>query len=266
MQFLAEEKKMTKALYFDCFSGISGDMTLGALLDLGLSLDELRRELAKLNLSGWKIAARQEMRGYISGTRALVDAPEQHHHRHLADIRLIIESSTLSERVKAQSMHIFRLLADAEAKVHGLSPDEVHFHEVGALDAIIDIVGTAIGLELLEIDEVFASPLPLGSGWIQAAHGWLPLPAPATLNLLAEAGAPTVPDTLRTELVTPTGAAILAALATFERPPLRLQGVGYGLGMRDLERPNVLRVWLGERLAPEGEERPEEHHHHHYHR
>ncbi len=234
------------AIYFDCFSGISGDMALGALLDAGLPLDALRAELAKLNVDGWSIRAERGMRGYLAGTRARVHAPEQPTHRHLADVRAIVESSVLAPEVKGRAIQIFTLLAVAEGQVHGVPAEAVHFHEVGALDAIVDIVGVVAGLALLGIAEVYASPLPLGSGWVRAAHGLLPIPAPAVLNLLAAAGAPTLPDETPAELVTPTGAALLAGLATFRRPPMRLARVGYGLGMRELERPNALRVWLGE--------------------
>jgi uncharacterized protein (TIGR00299 family) protein len=236
---------MPRIMYFDCFSGISGDMALGALLDAGLALDDLRAELAKLNVEGWRIDAERGMRGYLSGTRALVHAPEQPTHRHLSDVRAIIEESSLAPRVKQQSLEVFTRLAEAEGRVHGMPPDQVHFHEVGALDAIVDIVGVVAGLHLLGVEQVYASALPLGSGWVRAAHGMLPVPAPAVLNLLAAAGAPTMPDETPFELVTPTGAALLAALATFRRPAMRLERVGYGLGGRDLERPNALRVWLG---------------------
>ena len=236
---------MATVIYFDCFSGISGDMALGALLDAGLALDALRSELAKLNLTGWSVEAGRETRGYLAGTRARVHAPEQPTHRHLADVRAIIEASTLAPEVKARSLRIFTLLAEAEGQVHGVGADAVHFHEVGALDAIIEIVGVVAGLALLGIAEVYASPLPLGSGWVHAAHGPLPVPAPAVLNLLAAAGAPTLPDDTPAELVTPTGAALLAGLARFRRPPMRLQRVGYGLGARELDRPNALRVWIG---------------------
>ena len=236
---------MPNAIYFDCFSGISGDMSLGALLDAGLSLEELRRELSKLPVEGWEIRAERGMRGYLAGTRALVHAPEQPVHRHLADVQAIIDGSTLAPEIKTQSLHIFTLLAKAEAQVHGVDIQEVHFHEVGALDAIVDIVGVVIGLHLLGIEQVYASPLPLGSGWVRAAHGQLPIPAPAVLNLLAAAAAPTVADETPAELVTPTGAALLAGLAIFRRPPLRVAQVGYGLGKRELDRPNALRVWLG---------------------
>lgn len=236
---------MPTVIYFDCFSGISGDMALGALLDAGLLLEDLRHELGKLPVTGWELQAERGMRGYLAGIRALVHAPEQPVHRHLADVRTIIESSSLASEIKTQSLHIFTLLAQAEAKVHGVGIDEVHFHEVGALDAIVDIVGVVIGLHLLGVEQVYASPLPLGSGWVQAAHGQLPIPAPAVMNLLAAVAAPTIADETSAELVTPTGAAILAGLATFRRPPLHVTHVGYGLGKRELDRPNALRVWLG---------------------
>jgi uncharacterized protein (TIGR00299 family) protein len=237
---------MAQAIYFDCFSGISGDMTLGALLDLGLSLTDLCTELAKLSLPEWEITCKREMRSYLAGTYARVQVPKQTQHRHLADIQAIIGASSLSERIKEQSLRAFTLLAEAEGLVHGISANEVHFHEVGALDAIVDIVGAVTGLELLGIEQVFASALPLGTGWVHAAHGWLPVPAPAVLYLLAQVHAPILPDETPSELVTPTGAALLAAFATFQRPTMRLQRVGYGLGTRVLERPNALRAWLGE--------------------
>jgi hypothetical protein len=234
------------AIYFDCFSGISGDMALGALLDAGLELDALRAELDKLQVPGWELAAERGTRGFISGTRALVHAPEQETHRHLSDVWAIVEGSSLAPAVKERSTRVFTMLAEAEGRVHGIPAEQVHFHEVGALDAIVDVVGVVAGLALLGIEQVYSSPLPLGSGWVQAAHGWIPVPAPATVALLAAAGAPLVPDSTPFELVTPTGAALLAALAEFRRPPMRLTGVGYGLGKRELERPNALRVMLGE--------------------
>jgi uncharacterized protein (TIGR00299 family) protein len=236
---------LTNVIYFDCFSGISGDMALGALLDAGLALDALRAELGKLNLSGWSIDAERGVRRFIAGTRALVHAPEQPTHRHLADVRAIIESSALDPLIQRRSLAVFTLLAEAEGQVHGIAPEQVYFHEVGALDAIVDIVGVVAGLHLLDITDIYASPLPLGAGWVRAAHGQLPLPAPAVLALLAGVGAPTLPDDTLFEVVTPTGAALLAGLASFRRPPMRLSRVGYGLGKRDLERPNVLRVWIG---------------------
>ncbi|MCS6841466.1 MAG: nickel pincer cofactor biosynthesis protein LarC [Roseiflexus sp.] len=237
---------MARVIYFDCFSGISGDMALGALLDAGLSLEALREALQRLNVDGWDLRATREVRGSLAGTRAHVVAPEGGVHRNLEDICAIIGAASLPAAVIERSIRIFTILAEAEAQVHGTTVDQIHFHEVGALDAIIDIVGVVAGLDLLGVEQIFASPLPLGAGWVRAAHGLLPVPAPATLAILASAGAPVTPDETPFELTTPTGAAILAALATFRRPPMRLRAVGYGFGARQMERPNALRVWLGD--------------------
>lgn len=243
---------MARVIYFDCFSGISGDMILGALCDAGLDVAELRALLQTLQVPGWSIDAVRETRGWLTGTRMHVHAPEQTTHRHLHDVTAIITQSGLPAAVKATALRIFANLADAEAHIHGVRADEVHFHEVGALDAIVDIVGIAAGLHLLGITQVYASPLPLGSGWVKAAHGDIPVPAPATLHLLTQAQAPIVPDDAGFELVTPTGAAVLATLATFKRPALALQQVGYGFGKKITPRPNALRVWVGEGVASEG--------------
>ena len=243
---------MARVIYFDCFSGISGDMILGALCDAGLDVAELRALLQTLRVPGWSIDAVRETRGWLTGTRMHVHAPEQTTHRHLHDVTAIITQSGLPAAVKATALRIFANLADAEAHIHGVRADEVHFHEVGALDAIVDIVGIAAGLHLLGITQVYASPLPLGSGWVKAAHGDIPVPAPATLHLLTQAQAPIVPDDAGFELVTPTGAAVLATLATFKRPALALQQVGYGFGKKITPRPNALRVWVGEVVASEG--------------
>lgn len=240
---------MAKIAYFDCVSGISGDMTLGALVDAGLDIDQLRTELQKLNVDGWEISAEQVVRYGITGTRVHVHAPEQHIHRHLSDIAAILRNSTLDVDVQARALAVFTRLADAEAAVHGTTREEIHFHEVGALDAIVDIVGVVISLKLLGIDRVYASALPLGSGWTQSAHGRIPIPAPATLRLLQAVGAPMTPDTTPFELVTPTGAALLAELATFEQPEMRLQATGYGFGGRDIGRPNAVRLWIGEEVV-----------------
>lgn len=243
---------MARVIYFDCFSGISGDMILGALCDAGLDVAELRALLQTLQVPGWSIDAVRETRGWLTGTRMHVHAPEQTTHRHLHDVTAIITQSGLPAAVKATALRIFANLADAEAHIHGVRADEVHFHEVGALDAIVDIVGIAAGLHLLGITQVYASPLPLGSGWVKAAHGDIPVPAPATLHLLTQAQAPIVPDDAGFELVTPTGAAVLATLAIFKRPALALQQVGYGFGKKITPRPNALRVWVGEVVASEG--------------
>ena len=243
---------MARVIYFDCFSGISGDMILGALCDAGLDVAELRALLQTLQVPGWSIDAVRETRGWLTGTRMHVHAPEQTTHRHLHDVTAIITQSGLPAAVKATALRIFASLADAEAHIHGVRADEVHFHEVGALDAIVDIVGIAAGLHLLGITQVYASPLPLGSGWVKAAHGDIPVPAPATLHLLTQAQAPIVPDDAGFELVTPTGAAVLTTLATFKRPALALQRVGYGFGKKITPRPNALRVWVGEVVASDG--------------
>lgn len=240
---------MARVAYFDCFSGISGDMALGALCDVGLDVAALRTMLDALDVPGWQINGQAEVRGWLAGTRMHVDAPEQHVHRHLHDVAQIISAANIPERVKTQSLAIFHALAEAEAQVHGVSTAEVHFHEVGALDAIVDIVGVTAGLYLLGIDHVYASPLPLGQGWVRAAHGELPVPAPATLNILSAVQAPIVPDTATFELVTPTGAAIVATLAQFTRPAMHLERVGYGFGKKITERPNALRIWLGQSSA-----------------
>ena len=242
---------MTRVIYFDCFSGISGDMILGALCDAGLDVAALRALLETMNLPGWSIEAVRETRGWLTGTRMHVHAPEQATHRHLRDVTDIITQSGLPAVVKQTAQRIFGKLADAEAHIHGVSAADVHFHEVGALDAIVDIVGIAAGLHLLGIEHVYASPLPLGSGWDKAAHGDIPVPAPATLHLLQQAQAPIVPDEAGFELVTPTGAAVLATLATFKRPAMALQQVGYGFGKKITPRPNALRVWVGEVGASE---------------
>ncbi len=234
-------------------------MALGALLDAGLSLDALRMELQRLNVTGWELDATREVRGPLAGTRAHVMAPEQHMHRTLHDIRTIISGAALAPAIIERSLRVFTLLAEAEARVHGTTVDQIHFHEVGALDALIDIVGVVAGLALLEIEHVFASPLPLGAGWVRSAHGPIPVPAPATLALLAATGAPITADETPFELTTPTGAALLAALATFRRPRLRLASIGYGFGARHLERPNALRVWIGDLDDPRVEEHPAAH-------
>jgi uncharacterized protein (TIGR00299 family) protein len=236
--------------YCDCFSGVSGDMLLGALLDAGLSLDALRGELDSLGLAdAFELGAEHTMRGPLRATKAhvrLKQASQEHAHaRHLSDIVALIEASRLSQSAKDKSRAIFTRLAEAEAGVHGTSVEEVHFHEVGAVDAIVDIVGTVVGLEALGIEALYASPLPLGGGQVETRHGTLPLPAPATLALLAQVGAPIRPWPGDVELVTPTGAAILTTLAKFEQPAMYLEQVGIGAGSDDFAWPNVMRLWLG---------------------
>jgi len=236
--------------YCDCFSGISGDMFLGALVDAGLPVETLREQLDGLHLpEKLEIQVEEVRKGALRATSVDVVVGESHHHRHLADIEALIEGSRLSERVKNTSQAIFRTLAEAEARVHGTSLEHVHFHEVGALDSIADTVGAAIGLEALGIDRMYSSAVPFSGGQVQTQHGTLPVPAPATLEVLSKAHAVMTPSTAQVELVTPTGAAILATLATFERPNLVVTGVGVGAGKRELPWPNIFRLIIGESTA-----------------
>ena len=233
--------------YIDCFSGISGDMFLGALLDAGLPEAELRSQLALLDLDGYTLTVGKKNCGAIAATTLSVQSGEHHPHRTLGDIRQLITTSHLAEPVKETALSIFSLLAEAEAKVHGKPVETVHFHEVGGIDSIIDIVGAAIGLEALNITHLHCAPLPMPSGWIQCAHGLLPLPAPAVCELLQ--GTPTYGVELSQELVTPTGAAIVKALATSygPMPAMTMTGVGYGAGSQVLTngQPNLLRLIIG---------------------
>jgi uncharacterized protein (TIGR00299 family) protein len=235
------------AAYFDCFSGASGDMLIGALLDAGLPLDALRAELNKLALSGYALSAERRQQHGLMGTKfhVQVDLSEQPH-RHLSDIEAILAGSHLPDADIARSLAVFGRLARAEAKVHGTSIEHVHFHEVGAVDSIVDVVGFVVGLRLLKVEAVFCSPLALGSGFVETEHGRLPVPAPATAEILAEAGAPTRPSDAGVELLTPTGAALLCELATFCQPAMRPSAIGYGFGSRQLPWINAVRVWLGE--------------------
>jgi len=239
-----------KILYFDCFAGISGDMTVGALLELGVPLATLQSELAKLPLprSSYTLTAEKTRRHEIVATSFLVHMEEHQPPRHYHDIAGIIERSSLAPGVKEKAQQIFFRLAEAEAKVHGVEIGQVHFHEVGGVDSIVDIVGTAICLELLGIEEIYASPLPLGSGYIETAHGKLPVPAPATAELLR--GIPVHGELGSGERVTPTGAAIIATLAReFGKvPAMQITSVGCGAGARDFpDIPNLLRVVMGEK-------------------
>ena len=239
--------------YFDCFSGISGDMTLGALLHAGLDEATWRAELAKLNVPGYELRVEGVVKEGISATDVdvvLLEA-DQGHGRHLTDIAEILHNSGLSENIRRRALGAFGHLANAEAKIYGMTPDTIHFHEVGAIDAIVDIIGACIGLEMLGIEKVYSSPLPFNRGWVECAHGTMPVPAPATMELLV--GFPLRPDDRPKELITPTGAALLAEFA--ERaptgeiapvPPFIPRVVGYGAGKRDSWIPNLLRVVIGD--------------------
>ncbi|MDR3341339.1 MAG: nickel pincer cofactor biosynthesis protein LarC [Treponema sp.] len=268
-----------KTLHFDCFAGISGDMALGALVDLGVDPDRLRQELGKLNLEGWNLEFHRDERGGISGAHAVVDLgsrqdhlaqdDEHQHHDHShdrhdsghhdtaytastwKDIRVLIEQSGIGAGAKQRALDIFTRIAAAEAQVHGVPVDAVGFHEVGALDSIIDIVGTAICLDLLQPDRITCGEIELGGGTVKCAHGVLPVPAPATLILVQ--GLPVKTGGFNKEMTTPTGAAILAASVDAFMTAGSFTEIksGYGIGTRKMERPNLLRVsWREERIAP----------------
>jgi hypothetical protein len=234
--------------YVDCFSGASGDMLLGACLDCGLPLEELRRALAGLPLAGYDLRSEQVGRGGLRATKVYVDLTEKEQpHRRLADILTIIDGSSLSAPVKERSRRVFRALAEAEAVVHGTNVESVHFHEVGAVDAIVDVVGTVVALERLGVGRLECSTLTEGTGWVESAHGRLPVPVPATAELIRGVAVRQVET--EGELLTPTGAALLVTLA--ERfgpfPKMTVESVGYGAGSRDPSGyPNVLRLFVGE--------------------
>ena len=241
---------MTRIAYLDCFSGVSGDMLLGALLDAGLPLDDLRTELSRLPLEGYVLDARRVSRAGIGATHAIVRIAGDQPPRTLADVLALIEQSSLPADDRAKGAAVFTRLAEAEAKVHGETVETVQLHDVGAVDAVVDVIGAVAGLRLLGVDELWSSALPAGAGAVGGPHGALPVPAPATLELLARARAPLRPadGSDSGELVTPTGAAVVTTLARFGRPEMTVAAAGYGSGSRDTPgRPNVLRLWLGER-------------------
>lgn len=289
---------MGKTIFFECLSGISGDMTIGALLDLGVDYEVFKAELNKLNVDGYHLSLGKKGKQGIYGLKFDVHLEHDHHHhrhnhhghdhkhehhdhdykhhdhdhkhdhhdhnhkhdhdhthdhhhdhdhRNLTSIKTMIQDSDLSERVKKLSIEIFEQVAIAEAKIHNSTVDQVHFHEVGAVDSIVDIVGTAICIDLLDVDHVIATPLHVGTGFVKCAHGKMPVPAPATLEILK--GIPVYSKGIRSELVTPTGAAIIKVLADRfeERPAMIVQEIGYGLGTKELEIANVLRVSVVEK-------------------
>jgi uncharacterized protein (TIGR00299 family) protein len=237
-----------KVLFYDCFSGISGDMNLGAMLELGVDKDFLTGELSKLNLKGWELISEKDQRHGIMGTKVTVKQTlHDHNHRHLSDIEQIISGSSLNEDVKRTGLKIFRKVAEAEALVHGIDVNEVHFHEVGAIDSIIDITGAAICFHSLNVDRVFVSEVELGGGFVRCEHGKLPVPAPATIEIIK--GIPVRKGGVDFEATTPTGAAILSALGTDfgSTASVRISKTAYGVGHKDHpDVPNLLRVSLGE--------------------
>ena len=245
---------MSRLLYFDCFSGISGDMTLGALLDAGLPLDALKRALGSLDVSGYDVTSKRVLRAGVSATQFVVNeqAPSDktHQHRHLPGIFKLIDGATLSAAGRDRAKQLFQRLAEAEAAIHQMPIEKVHLHEVGALDSIIDIVGAVFALEWFGADRIVSSPLNVGGGMVDSAHGRFPVPAPATVKLLG--GAPIYSGPVQKELVTPTGALIVSSYAESfgPLPPMKVDHVGYGAGSYDFPgTPNVLRVFVGEAMA-----------------
>jgi uncharacterized protein (TIGR00299 family) protein len=248
---------MGRVAYFDCPSGASGDIILGALVDAGVPIETLRAELQKLGVPGWTLAAREVRRGAFRATKVdvQVDPDLSRAERHLADISGILGGSGLGRAIVATATRIFTRLAEAEARVHGTTVDEVHFHEVGAIDAIVDVTGAVIGLHLLGAEAVHVSALPLGGGFVDTAHGRMPIPGPGTAELLR--GFPVVDTGVRAELVTPTGAAILTTLAAGagRMPAMTVELVGYGAGTADFAgTPNVLRCFVGDGAEAGGTE------------
>ena len=235
-----------KTLYFDCFAGASGDMILGALVSVGVDKDELRRQLALLNVDGFSIDFETVNRSGLSANYARVHTAHEHKHRHLSDIKTIINNSSLSQSVKERALAIFTRLAEVEARVHNEPVEKVHFHEVGALDAIVDVVGAAICFDLLGIERFVSSAIHVGSGTVEMAHGRFPVPPPAVAELLKDV--PFYATHLKGELLTPTGAAIITSVCSEYGPipSMRVDHTGYGAGTREYEKfPNVLRVMVG---------------------
>jgi uncharacterized protein (TIGR00299 family) protein len=238
-----------KTCYIDCIAGASGDMLLGALVDAGLPVPTLEAELAKLRIDDFHLHVSKVSKNGFGATKVDVHAHDHAPERHLREIREIVEAADLSSSVKQRAMRVFTRICEVEAGIHGMSVDEVHLHEVGGVDAIVDVVGVLAGFERMEIGRVVVSPLPIGRGFVTGAHGHIPLPAPATIGLLKDV--PLHGSVIGKELVTPTGAALLVELADAwgVLPAMTLRGIGYGAGTRDLEIPNVIRILLGDAVA-----------------
>jgi uncharacterized protein (TIGR00299 family) protein len=251
-----------KIAYFDCIAGASGDMILGALVDAGLPLETLRERLSALHLADFELRTRRVAKNAFAATKVDVIVADDVPERHLADIEAIVMDSDLTPTIKERAIAIFRRMGEAEANIHGTTMEHVHLHELGGVDTIVDVVGALVGLDALGVEQVVASPVPLGRGFIRGAHGQIPLPAPATVALLR--GAPVVGSPLEMETVTPTGAALLTSLAASfgPIPAMTLTALGYGAGSRDLPIPNVIRLLIGEAAPAQKSEAP---HHHHPH-
>ncbi|HAJ33453.1 MAG TPA: nickel pincer cofactor biosynthesis protein LarC [Candidatus Atribacteria bacterium] len=237
-----------KIAYFDCFSGISGDMTVGALLDAGLKIETLEKELKKLGLSGYQLEVNKVVKKGISATQFKVKIKEEGVERRFKDILTILEKSKLDEEIKKETKKIFFNIAQAESKIHQKDMDKIHFHEIGGLDSIIDITSAVIGIKTLGIEEIHSSALPVGKGFVKCAHGVIPVPAPATLELLKNI--PTYSGGIESEMITPTGAAIISTLAKSfgKRPLMKIERMGYGAGEKEFTIPNLLRVNIGEKI------------------
>jgi uncharacterized protein (TIGR00299 family) protein len=234
--------------WFHCFNGVAGDMALGALLDAGADLGEVRAIVARLPVTGWSLDAERVQRNGIAATRALVDAPEQSRHRPAGEIIAMVRTASLPPRVQARALRTVTLLADVEGRIHGVDAADVELHEVGGLDAIVDVVATCAALEVLDLARVCSSPVATGMGTVRGAHGLLPNPAPAVVALMAAVGAPIHGVEVPVELATPTGVALLAALVEEwgPLPAMVPSAVGYGAGSRDMpDRPNVVQVVIG---------------------
>jgi len=237
-----------KIAYFDCFSGISGDMAVGALLDAGLKIEILEKELKKLDLSGYQLEVNKVVKKGISATKFKVEIKEEGVERRFKDILTILENSKLDGEIKKETKKIFFNIAQAESKIHRKDIDRIHFHEIGGLDSIIDITSAVIGIKTLGIEEIHSSALPLGKGFVECSHGIIPVPAPATLELLKNI--PTYSGGIEGEMITPTGAAIISTLAKSfgERPLMKIERIGYGAGEKEFSIPNLLRVSIGEKI------------------
>jgi uncharacterized protein (TIGR00299 family) protein len=236
---------VVRALHFDCFSGVSGDMTLGALLDLGVDAGAVRAALDSLGLP-IRLEVNKIRKGGFAATEVRVEAPEEHSHRHLPDVEAILGRGKLTDRQRDLALRIFRRLAEAEAAAHGMPLEKVHFHEVGALDSIADIAGAAVALDLLGAERITSRAVPTGSGMVKCAHGLMPVPAPGTAALLK--GVPLAPSSIKAELTTPTGAAILTTVVQewVDAPALTIERIGHGAGRREfVEQPNLLRLLFG---------------------
>jgi len=242
-----------KILYFDCFSGVSGNMILGAMVDAGIDIKALKKELKKLDLHSYSLKVSKVKRKGIKGTKVdvIVDKKKHLHHTHYKDIKRLIERSKLPEKIKEDSLSIFKNIAEAEAKIHRTSVDNVHFHEVGAVDSIVDVVGASICISLLNSDTILSSPINTGKGMVKTEHGLLPVPAPATTEMLK--GFPSYSSDIEFELATPTGVGIITAMAKASNtiPVMKTNVIGYGAGSKDFsDSPNLLRIMIGEGYSP----------------